>query len=401
MKLPMEQVANLESEILKRVRAYPGIPRITLARDLQVAPSTVGTYVARLCINGFLIETKQGVSESGRPPTALRLNPDGGQFIGVDFEARNIMAMAVDFSDTPLKHVHKTIEEGETVSQILKKIEQAIAEVLPNNSGRLLAIGVGVPGLVDATNGVALHYKHIKQWNNVALAEPLAKKFGVPVFLENCVRSMALAEMWFGQGRGQENFLCIGIRTGIGAGIVAGGQLQRGVTHHAGEIGRWRLPWPAMPQARFFAGSESAPSADAELEEVASVRAIVEALGRAQQAKEKSILSAQNGQLKFADVVRAAQLRDPLTVQIVEVAADMLGRAVSQLIFALNPARVILAGPLTLLGGTLLYPLRERIATLLGASDSDMPAIVNSTMGEYNGALGAAALAVHEWKPAR
>jgi predicted NBD/HSP70 family sugar kinase len=79
----------------------------------------------------------------------------------------------------------------------------------------------------------------------------------------------------------------------------------------------------------------------------------------------------------------------------------MLGQAVSQLIFALNPAQVILAGPLTLLGGTLLDPLRERVAQLLGAADADVPVIVSSTMGEYNGALGAAALAVHQWKPAR
>lgn len=401
MKLPMEHIANVESEILKRVRAFPGIPRITLARDLQIAPSTVGTYVARLCTEGFLVESRNDASEAGRPPTALRLNPNGGQFIGVDFEARNIMAMAVDFSDTPLKHVHKTIEEGETAAQILKKIEQAISAVLPDIPSRLLAIGVGVPGLVDAANGVALHYKHIKQWRNVELAAPLAAKFGVPVFLENCVRSMALAEMWFGQGRGQENFLCIGIRTGIGAGIVAGGQLQRGAAHHAGEIGRWRYRWPVAPLVRFFADSESTRPPDAELEDVASVRAIVGALERARQAKEKSILSAQNSPITFSDVVRAAQLRDPLTVQIVEVAADMLGRAVSQLIFALNPSQVILAGPLTLLGGTLLYPLRERVATALGASDADMPTIANSTMGEYNGALGAAALAVHEWKPAR
>jgi glucokinase len=401
MKLPMEQIANLESEILKRVRACPGISRITLARDLQIAPSTVGNYVARLCTEGFLTEIKNAPSETGRPPTALRLNPDGGQFIGVDFEARNIMAMAVDFSDTPLRHVHKTIEEADTVSQILKKIEQAITAVLPENPSRLLAIGVGVPGLVDADNGVALRYKHIKKWENVALAAPLAEKFGVPVFLENCVRSMALAEMWFGHGRGQENFLCIGIRTGIGAGIVAGGQLQRGAAHHAGEIGRWRYPWPESPLIRFF-GDPSLPwPADVELEDVASVRAIIGALERARRAKEKTILTVKSGPITFPDVVRAAQQRDPLTVQIIEVAADMLGRAVSQLIFALNPAQVILAGPLTLLGGTLLYPLRERVALLLGASDSDMPAIVNSTMGEYNGALGAAALAVHEWKPAR
>jgi predicted NBD/HSP70 family sugar kinase len=400
MKLPMG-LANVESQILKCVRAFPGISRVLLARELHMAPSTVGSYVARLCTEGFLVESKNGVSEAGRPPTALRLNPNGGQFIGVDFEARNIMATAVDFSDTPLKHVHKTIEEGETAPQILRKIEQAIAGVLPDSPSQLLAIGVGVPGLVDAANGVALHYKHIKEWRHVALTAPLATKFEVPVFLENCVRSMALAEMWFGRGRGQENFLCLGIRSGIGVGIVAGGQLQRGATHQSGEIGRWRYPWPVNPLARFFADSVSPRPKDMELEDVASVRALVGALERARQAKEKSILSTQTRSITFADVVRAAQLRDPLTVQMIELAAEILGQAVSQLIFALNPGQVILAGPLTLLGGTLLDPLRERVATMLRAADADVPVIVNSTMGEYNGALGAAALAVHQWKPGR
>jgi glucokinase len=79
----------------------------------------------------------------------------------------------------------------------------------------------------------------------------------------------------------------------------------------------------------------------------------------------------------------------------------MLGWAVSQLTLALNPERVILAGPLTLLGETLLQPLRTHAEKILRASNAEVPEILNSTMGEYIGALGAAALAVHEWKPAR
>jgi N-acetylglucosamine repressor len=79
----------------------------------------------------------------------------------------------------------------------------------------------------------------------------------------------------------------------------------------------------------------------------------------------------------------------------------MLGWAVSQLVLALNPDRVILAGPLTLLGETLLNPLRIHAKKILVASSAEVPEILNSTMGEYIGALGAAALAVHEWKPAR
>ncbi len=401
MKLPLDQIANLEAGILKRVRAHPGISRVALARDLHVAPSTVGNYVARLCEEGFLTESKNSVCETGRPPTALQLNSDGGQFIGVDFEAHNIMAMAVDFSDTPLKHVHKTIERTNTVEEILHKIERAIVEVLPNDSSRLLAIGVGVPGLVDAANGIALDYKHIKGWKDVALTAPLARKFGVPVYLENCVRSMALAEMWFGQGRGEQNFLCIGIRTGIGAGIVASGQLQRGGACHAGEIGRWRFPWPSSPAARFFKGYDLAVEPEAELECFASVGAILGALERARHSRDKTILSSQDGSLAFADVVRAAQQQDTLTGQVIGVAADVLGRAVGQLIFALNPSRVILAGPLTFLGDSLLNPLRARVNEMLQSYETDIPLILNSTMGEFNGALGAAALAVHQWKPAR
>jgi glucokinase len=401
MKLPLDQMANLEAEILKCVRGNPGISRVALARKLQIAPSTVGNYVARLTTEGFLSESKDDVSEAGRPPTALWLNAEGGQFIGVDFEAHNILAMAVDFSDTPVKHSHEKIEPSDTVAAILKKIERAIVAVLPENTSRLLAIGVGVPGLVDAANGVALHYKHIKQWRNVGLTAPLAEKFGVPVYLENCVRSMALAEMWYGQGRGEQNFVCIGIRTGICAGIVAGGQLQRGGAHHAGEIGRWRLPWPASPVRQYFEAPGEPESADVELEDVASVRAIVGALERARKAKQRTILSSEARLLAFADVVRAAQQRDPLTVQVIDAAADVLGRAVGQLIFALNPARVIFAGPLTLLGDTLLNPLRGRVEKIMGAYEADIPTIVNSTMGEFNGALGAAALAVHQWKPAR
>ena len=344
---------------------------------------------------------ESGETEAGRPATALRLNPDGGQFIGVDFEARNIMAMSVDFSDTPIKHVHEQITESDTVPQILKKIETAITAVLPDNQGRLLAIGIGVPGLVDPAKGMALDYKYIKNWQNVQLTAPLAEKFGVPVYLENTIRSMALAEMWFGQGRGEENFFCLGIRTGIGAGIVAGGQLQRGSAHRAGEVGRWRVPWPKSAMTQFFWDNSESMGEDVELQEVASVRAILAALERARRAKKKSVLFTLPEPLKFNDIVRAAQQRDALTAQILGVAAELLGQAVAQLALALNPSKVIMAGPLTLLGDTLLHPLRARAEELLHASGANLPAIVNSSMGEYSGALGAAALAVHEWKPTR
>jgi N-acetylglucosamine repressor len=398
MKISLEQFAHIEGEILKRVRTHPGISRIALSRSLGIAPSTVGSYVGRLIAAGFLAESEQVDREMGRPPTSLWLNPGGGQFIGVDFEARNIMAVAVDFSARCLRQAHKDIQPSDTVPRIIAKIERAILEVLPGKQERLLAIGVGVPGLVDPVKGVAVDYKYIKGWRQVALAAPLAKRFGVPVYLENTIRSMALAELWFGLGRGVRDWLCIGIRSGIGSGIVTGGQLQRGAHYQSGEIGRWACAWPALAASRYFRPAGAAKPGNAELQDIASAHAVLDAWVRAQRTRRKG-RRAQSPASAFEDMVRATQQEDALTVEIIAVAAEVLGRAVGQLALALNPSRVIIAGPLTLLGDTLLDPLRMQVQKALQPSGAVVPEILNSTMGEYNGALGAAALAVHEWKP--
>jgi predicted NBD/HSP70 family sugar kinase len=250
---------------------------------------------------------------------------------------------------------------------------------------------------VDPDKGIAVDYKYIQGWRNVPLAEPLAERFGVPVYLENTTRSMALAELWFGQGRGVSDWVCIGIRSGVGAGIVAGGQLQRGAHFQSGEIGRWRCPWPEQAAARFFTAENSERTQDTELQEIASARALLAAWDRAQ--KTKPGTSGRSQWSAVAEMARAAEADNELTTRIIGVAAETLGWAVSQLAFALNPSRVIFAGPLTLLGDTLLEPIRRRARDILQRCGTDVPTMVNSIMGEYGGALGAAALAVHEWKP--
>jgi len=375
------QTSGLGSDILKRVRSHDGISRVALARELGLAPSTAGIYVERLITEGFLVERESQAHDAGRPPRLLRPNPEGGEFIGVDFEARNIMAVAVDFSDRPLRNAHRAIEPTDSAAQVMKKVEEAISEILPKSAGKLLAIGVGVPGIVDAVRGVAVHYKYIAKWQNVPLVGQLTARFGVPVFVENNARSMALAELWFGQGRGLKDFLCLGIRSGIGVGIVLNGRLQGGARYGAGELGRWRSTYPNGP----------------ELQEIASARAIKESLQKQVSAGRKTVL--RGNAITFADVVIAAQQRDALTMQVLGQAAEVLGQAIGQMALLLDPARVILAGPLSQLGDTFLDPVRAAAARTVVAGVLSPPEIVNSSMGEFSGALGAAALALHEWKP--
>ena len=394
------QTTDLVADILKRVRACGGISRVDLARDLGLAPSTAGIYVERLISGGFLLEAEETTGDAGRPPRILRPNPEGGEFIGVDFEARNIMAVAVDFSDRPLRNAHKRIDAGDSVEQVVANIARAIEEVLPPAGSRILAIGVGVPGIVDSRRGVAVHYKFIRQWNDVPLAQTLSDRFGVPVFLENNARSMALAELWFGQGKGHEDFLCVGIRSGIGVGMVLNGRLYCGAHHAAGELGKWRCPRVQGSAAPWFAqGASDAAGDGPELEEIASVRAVQQALQSAIAQGKRSVLSRSKSGLSVTDVVEACQQRDALTVRVTGEAAGALGWAVGQLSLAVDPAKIVLAGPLTALGEMFLVPLRARVDQVLRPSGMRPPEIVNSNMGEFSGALGAAALALHEWKP--
>ncbi|MBI5774686.1 MAG: ROK family transcriptional regulator [Verrucomicrobia bacterium] len=388
VKAKHQIVARVEAELLKRVRARGGLSRVDLARELNLAPSTAGIYVDRLIREGFLYESEKAVRELGRPPTMLGLNPGGGRFIGVDFDARDLMAVSVDFSQKVLKQTHKTIPESDSAEQILLLIEEAIVEVLADHEHDVLGIGVGVPGASDPHRGIALDYDYIRGWRNIPLGERLGRRFGAPVHLENNIRSMALAELWFGQGLGVENFICLGVRTGIAAGIILGGHLYRGSSNLAGEIGMWPFP-------------QTASGAAPKLEELASVRALIASLTRALQSGAASSLSLKNGAVSFDDVVRAARRGDPLVREVVEGAAQVHAAVVCQMNLLFNPQKIILAGPLTELGDAFLAPLKTTAARLDRGAKVALPEITNSTLGQFNGAMGAAALALHQWKPVR
>ena len=355
LRIKHHVVAGLEAELLRRVRADQSMSRVELARKLNLAPSTVSIYVDRLIAEGFLVEKEKVLRDFGRPPKALGLNPEGGRFIGVDFEARNIMATAVDFSQTPLKQFRETIQAGDSVETILKKIEHAIHEVAAGDERKILGIGIGVPGSVDHARGIALHYRHIAGWDNIPLADRLHDRFHAPVFLENNIRSMALAELWFGEGRGAQNFICIGVRSGIGAGIIINGHLYRGTHNVAGEI----ADWPCIVFDKTKCAADLTPLA--RLEDIVSMRTI------------------KNGDL--------------------ENAARTFAIVLAQLNLAFNPSKIILAGAITRLGDDLLKLLKADLAEI--SSSLELPKVVNSTLGDFNGALGAAALAVHQWKPVR
>jgi N-acetylglucosamine repressor len=392
VKTKQKAVAALESLLIQHLQLGDGVSRIELAREMDLAPSTIGLYVDRLIDDGYLLEGQKSPRSAGRPPTLLELNPEAGQFVGVDFEARQLTATAVDFSQQTLERRQETIRSSDNVDGVLEKIKRAISSVAGRRRG-LLGIGVAVPGSVDTKRGLAVHYEFIRGWRDVPLVDQLAQAFDVPIYLENNIRAMALAERWFGQARDVDNFVCMGIRSGIGAGVVINGQLHRGRNNLAGEIGAWSCPTED--------GKLASPTAT--LEQQASVRAILRQVTDAVLAGDKTslVLKSNRATVTLEEMLEAARDGDLVVRQVLERTGRVLGRTISQINLLFNPEQVIIAGPLAALGNVFLARIQEVVEDLTPALHAQTPRIVASQLGEFGGALGAAAMAVHQWKPAR
>jgi predicted NBD/HSP70 family sugar kinase len=387
-------VASLESTMIRVIRARGSVSRVELARQLSLVASTAGLYVDRLIERGYLVESRKTTRALGRPPVMLELNPLGGRFIGLDFDARQIMVAAVDLAQQPLSQSRRTIPARATADRVLSMIEDVLAEAIAASNHDVLGIGLGVPGTIDPNRGVSLSYDFIPGWKNVAIGPRVAARFGLPVFVENNIRSIAVGELWSGGGRGLRDLACLGIRSGIGMGIITGGRLLGGANNRAGEIGRWACP--NFPPAN--GGRRRAKPSRQTIEDMASLTAMLRTAANELASGAKSSMTEIGHSPTAGDLVAAANAGDELAARIIRAAAAIHGWVVHQLGELLDPEKIFIAGPLIEAQN---YIEAVRSAAVDSGSAELGPRILPSTLGRFGGAIGAAALAFHHWTPRR
>jgi len=126
------------------------------------------------------------------------------------------------------------------ITALAREIEASINAAGVDKS-QVAGVGIGLPGLVDYEKGVVRFLPNIPGWRNVHLKSILEKKIKLPVFVDNDVKVITLAEFKFGAGRGVQNLICLTLGTGVGAGLILNGQLYRGEDNAAGELGHMPL----------------------------------------------------------------------------------------------------------------------------------------------------------------
>ncbi|MGE5571481.1 MAG: ROK family protein [Bacteroidota bacterium] len=229
--------------ILNIIWRHAPISRAEIARVSGLTRGTVSSLVDELIVDSYVKEIGTGTSAMGRKPIMLQLNAGAGVIVGVDLGVNYILIILADLRAQVLARKRLSISPEMGERRILQKMLDGIADILagaPPTPHGLLGIGAGVPGLVEMEHGV-LKFAPNLRWKNVPLKDVLQERFDAPVYVDNEANVGALGEKWFGAGQGIRHMVYLSVGVGLGAGIVVNGELYRGATGYAGELGHFTI----------------------------------------------------------------------------------------------------------------------------------------------------------------
>lgn len=242
-----DSLRPLRQQIFERVRAAGLIPRVQLAKELGVSPASVTTITSELIESGLIEEVsaaREGEGGRGRPAVALGVRADAYRVAGMKISDREQTAVIVDFAGKLIADDVIPRRPGPmTLNELLHSIESLLDRVCAKaglSRADLSAIGIGVPGFVDSQEGEVL-WSSVLNERGVSLAREASTRIGLPVWIDNDANLVALAEQWFGAGRGLSDFAVVTIEHGVGMGFVMNHRLYRG-THRVGmELGHTKV----------------------------------------------------------------------------------------------------------------------------------------------------------------
>ena len=374
----------LADAVLRLIWQKRRISRAEIAGVAGLSRSTVSEIVSEILPLGIVTEVGEGPSRGGRRPIVLEFRDDACVILGVEMGATHVVAALTDLRGRVLtwesrEQAVRTDPEG-TRRLIAELCDKCLAA--PAVAGRpLVGIGVALPSPVDPSHPDRLSTLVMPDWGGRHGLEMLAERFDVPLMLDNDANLGALAEHWWGAGQGVDDLAYIKVAMGIGSGHVIGGEIYRGATGVAGEIGHLSLDAQGKPCLCGLRGCLvtliGAPALVARAAELAPQFPQSPLAGRT---------------ITIVELEEAAIAGDPLALQVTQEAAANLGRAVAGLLNIMNPSLVIIGGVLARLGDLLLDPLRDTVRRRTLVSSVAAAEIQTGCLGELGVAVGAATM---------
>ncbi|MBD3162796.1 MAG: ROK family protein [Candidatus Eisenbacteria bacterium] len=377
----------LANGILRLIWEHKRMSRADIVQEEKLSRSTVSEVVGELLRTGLIAEVGIGQSRGGRRPVILEFQDDAAVILGVEMGATHVAVALTDLRGRVLawhSRPHPVRNDPDGSRALVGELcDTCLTEAA---AGRpLVGIGVALACPVDPSRPGEVSEMVLPAWEGRLGLEPLGRRLGVPLMVDNDANLGALAEHWWGVGRGIGNLAYVKVATGVGCGFVMNGDIYRGSTGVAGEIGHLAI----APQ-----GKQCMCGLRGCLATVVGTPALIERTAELLAAHHESVLAGNH--VTIEEIERAAIAGDTVARQVVTEAAEYLGIAVAGLLNLMNPAMVVLGGHVAGLGELVLGPIRETVRQRTLVSQVTAAELVTSKLGPQSIAIGAATMILKE-----
>ncbi|WP_154604980.1 MULTISPECIES: ROK family transcriptional regulator [Arthrobacter] len=363
---------NLAVDVLRSIAAQP-ITRSALAREMGLAPSTISTKVNDLMKAGLVEEGGMAPSQGGRPGRLLSISYRTGRIAVIDMGVKHAKLGLADLSRTILCNESFEVDVEQGPIATVELLAAKVRAMLEREGGELLSVGICLPGPIDVVRRVAVAPSRMPGWHNQDVGALLEEALGVPAITDNDANLAALGE-YLTRPDAAANSITVLAGTGVGTGIIVGGELYRGSSYASGDITHTKVE--AAADRMCSCGNRGC------LETIASGAAIVSDLVK--------IGTQVNDIFEVLNLVRDG---DPTANGVVREAGRQLGLALSTVVNFFNPGDIYLTGALS---GASVYvaavrsQLYERCLPLATAGLR----VEAAYEGSESGLVGAAELAI-------
>ena len=309
--------------------------------------------------------------------------------VGVDLGGTKIDAVFSDSCGNISKRELKETHASEGPNAVIKRIVDAVKAVSSDN--KIAAVGIGAAGIIDVETGLITTSPNLPGWRNIKLKQILERELGVQVFVDNDATVAALAEHKFGIAVGCDHFVCVTLGTGIGGGIVTNGQIYRGISGGAGEIGHMTIDINGPMCGCGRKGCWEALASGTAIEREAKAK-----IAEGVKTSIPRYAKGSDGRISAKAVYLAAQDGDKLAGELIERLGFYVGVGLANLINIFNPQLVVISGGVSRMGEMLLEPARKTVRERAFELSAKAARVEVSSLGYDAGPLGAVALALSE-----
>ena len=372
------------ARLLRVLRDRGAQSKAELGDLVELSRSKIAAELDRLTERGLVEEAGLAESRGGRRPAVVRV-ASGLRFIGVNVGATSVDVAVTDGELEVIEHIAEELEVREGPQRVLGRVVELVGKLREQGHlTRLHGLGIGLPGPVSFRDGVPYAPPIMPGWDQYPVRDTLMRELGCPVLVDNDVNVMALGEKQSGVAKNSDDFLFVKIGTGVGCGILVGGEVYRGANGSAGDIGHIQVDEDGPPCScgnlgcleAFFSGGALARSA--------------QAVARSGESPFLAIRLEEQGMLAATDVADALAAGDPVALRLVREGGRHLGLVLAGLVSFFNPSLIVIGGGVAGIGHVLLAEIRSAVyRRSLPLATNNLPLVV-SELGEDAGVIGAA-----------